>query len=184
MGFESVTMVIDGHPVEIDLDGELAIGELTEDMTVVAAKMAYWGAVWAAAESERERAEAHYKHWRADQTQMILDANDKMAEWKVRAEIESSAAYLEIKEKLALSVRNAILSKSIVDAFRVKASLLQSRGAMLRAEFEGTAMSTKSSVSSESTRSPRARANAEKRVERESAVRDIFKKKQRNKKRN
>lgn len=170
MGFGSIEMKVDGSPVSIDFGEEMEVGDITEDMIKVPAQLAYWGAVWAAAESEQMRADAAYRQWRADQGQMLLEADSKMAEWKVKQAVEQMDMFTKLKGALAAAKHNSIAAKGICEAFKVKAHILQSKGAMARAELDSNVSTPKASGEtrggSEGVRSGR-----------ESAMRDINKKK-------
>ena len=143
--FGKATIEVDGKTVEIDLAADLTIDDLSKDMDEVAAKMAYWGAVWAASEAEAERVDTSYRSWRAEYGRQLLEANEKLAEWKVKQEIEASPKFKRYKEGVAIATRNKTMLRAIFESWRVKASQLQSKGAMRRAELDSTGMHTKSS---------------------------------------
>jgi hypothetical protein len=156
MSFGQVSMSVNDEKVTINVDEQLEIHDLSLEMDQVAARMAYWGDVWAAAEAERERADAYYRKWRAELGQKILAANDKAAEWKVRQDIEADSAFYKLKDAIASATYNATMAKVIYESFRTKASILQSKGAMARAEIDSTGMTTKREAKSTSTESERA----------------------------
>lgn len=143
MSFGEVSIEVDGQPVVINVDAEMEIGDLSTDMNRVAAQMAYWGAVWAAAEGELKSADAWYRAWRAKNGAAMIEADGKMSEWKVRQALEADPKFMTIKKSLAAATRNATLTRAIYEAFRTKANMLQSKGAMARAELEATGMSTR-----------------------------------------
>ena len=143
MGSKIVEMVINGNPVKVNPAQLLEITDLSEDMDKVASQLSYWGALWATAEGEKETADAFYRNWRARMGKKITASDPKMAEWKVRQRIEANPKFLEIKEKLGQAIYNATLCKTMCEAFRVKANMLQSKGAMQRAELDSTGMSTR-----------------------------------------
>jgi hypothetical protein len=109
--------------------------------------MAYWGGIWASAEYERVRIESEYRSWRANKKIEILRGNPKLAEWKVTQEIQSLTEYRNVYEKQAQAIKNVTLAKSIFQSHQVKANMLQSKGAMLRAELDYTDMKTPSTKS-------------------------------------
>lgn len=174
MGFGLVQIEVDGKPVEADLDEQLEIGDVSTDMEKVAAQMAYWGAVWASAEAEKLSADAYYRQWRAEAGRSLLESDPKLAEWKVKQDIEAQPKFAKIKQGLATAMRNATLSKAIYESFKTKASMLQSKGAMLRSELDATGMSTKS-PSNERPRSARAQRQEDQRKERTDHMKGIFK---------
>ena len=135
-------LAVMGESVTLDR-AQLVIGDIDQEMDSVAAQMSYFGELWAQAEQEDIAADAHYRAWRAAKGEELLQANEKLAEWKVAQAIESSPKFATIKDRLALGRRNVIALRAHYEAFRTKASILQSKGAMKRAEFEATGMSTR-----------------------------------------
>lgn len=178
--FRKQTIVVNGTEVVVDVDEDLAIADLSGDMDTVASQMAYWGAVWAAAVREKMETDSHYRHWRAQQTELILEADKKLAEWKVKAKIESQEPFLKFKAALALAERNVTLTKAVFDSFDKKSNQLQSKGAMSRSEIDATGMHTpKKPKQRKSARKPRKlpAVPLKEDDERVSAMKDIFKKK-------
>jgi hypothetical protein len=143
MSYGVIEMEVDGKPVEINLDEQMVIHDISSEMDQVAAQMSYWGEVWANAEAEAELADSYYRKWRAETGQKILAANDKAAEWKVRQDIEADPQFYKLKSAIAKSTHNTTMAKVIYESFKVKASILQSKGAMMRAELDSTGMTTK-----------------------------------------
>lgn len=168
--FGKVDIQVNGERVTMDFSDELEIGDVSQDMIKVAAQMAFWGAVWAAAESEQQRADAAYRQWRADQTNMVLAADPKMAEWKVKAKIEETDTFVNLKAAIAQAANNVTLAKNICEAFKVKAHVLQSKGALKRADMYADGVHT--------PETPRDRpAKKVEREERVSAMRTMNRKK-------
>ena len=143
--FGKMEIEVDGKAVVLDLASDLTIDDLSRDMDEVAAKMAYWGSVWAASEGEKARVDTHYRAWRAEFGKQLLEADGKLAEWKVKQQIEASPKFKRYKEGVATAARNSVMLKAVFESWRVKASQLQSKGAMRRAELDSTGMHTKSS---------------------------------------
>jgi len=137
-----VKLMVDGQEISVDLEKELTIVDVGVDMDQVASKMAYWAALWAAAEGERVKTDAFYRNWRANMGQELLAADPKLSEWKVKQRIEADAYFSKIKEAIAKATYNSTLTKSVYDSFRIKANALQSKGAMMRAELDATGMTT------------------------------------------
>ncbi len=130
------TITVQGEGVTVDR-AELVVYErnIDEEMDRVAAQISYWGEMHAAAEQELMEADAHYRGWRAKLGEEMLEGVAKPpAEWKVKQAIEASPKFVEIKGRLALAKRNAIMLRTHCEAFRVKASILQSKSAMQRRE--------------------------------------------------
>ncbi len=140
--FRKIAIKVDGKDVTIDIKVKLGIFDITEGMDKVAAEMAYWGSVWAAAEKEQIEVDAAYRRWRAQKGEAALSRDPKMAEWKVKQAIEANPSFVEFKTALAVAKRNATLSKSTFESYKTKASMLQSKGAMSRAELDATSMRT------------------------------------------
>lgn len=138
----SIEMTVDGNLIQFDENSELVIGDVSEDMNKVAAQMAYWGSIWAAAEQERILIEVHYRQWKAKVKFDILASQPKLAEWKVQTEMQTMPEYGRLYTAQAAAVRNATLAKSIFESHRIKANMLQSKGAMMRSELDSTDMKT------------------------------------------
>jgi hypothetical protein len=90
-----------------------------------------------------EKVDAFYRKWRAETTKKLMAANDKLAEWKLKQEVEAQPKFLEYKDAIAKSITNATLARSVFEAFKIKANVLQSTGARQRAELDSTGMVTK-----------------------------------------
>jgi hypothetical protein len=143
--FNQIEMKVMGEDVRVNLDDELEIGDVSSDMNAIAAQISFWGAVWASAEKEAIKSEAYYRAWRARTGERISNADSKKPEWKVRQEIEASSEFVKLKDAIAQATHNATLAKTTCEAFKSKASMLQSKGAMMRAELDTTGMKVPSS---------------------------------------
>jgi hypothetical protein len=139
---DSLKMKVMGEEIELDRS-QLLIMDIGEDMDNVASQVSYFGSLWAEAEREEMAADTYYRAWRAKEGEKILASDPKMAEWKVRQEIEASSQFTVIKEQLAIARRNSVALRGHFEAFKVKASILQSKGAMRRAEMESTGIGTR-----------------------------------------
>lgn len=144
MSFKKTKIKVNGVIVELDIARELEIGDVSNDMDKVASQIAYWGAIWASAEQESASADWYYRKWRASQGRKIALKNEKLAEWKVRQLLESNDDFSRIKKGIADAAENVIIAKTTYEAFKFKASMLQSKGAMMRAEMDSTGMHTPS----------------------------------------
>ena len=144
-------------------------------MVKVASQLAFWGQVWAAAEAEAQRADAAYRQWRGDQTKMILESDPKLAEWKTKAHIEEMGTFVNLKAAIAEANRHVISAKSICEAFKVKAHVLQSKGAMFRAE--GHAGGVHTPESPRGSKPPETARTEEDREQRRDTMRAINRKK-------
>lgn len=150
MSFGTYTVTLDdGSQVTLDIDQELTIGDISSDMDKAAAQIAFWGKMWGEAERQRIITDAAYRHWGASGRKRVLAADPKMPEWKAKDLIEADANFVKHKAVMAQSMMDATVLRSIVDAFRAKASMLQSKGAMMRAELDATGMTTRATVNVE-----------------------------------
>lgn len=141
--FHTASLVVDGSPVSSP-DSELEIGDISADMTMVPAQVAYWGAVWAAAEEEKMLADAAYRQWRANLSNKILERDPRLAEWKVKSLVESDEKFVSLKAALAKAENNVFLARTRHESFKVKAATLQSRGAIDRAGLSSIVSTPKS----------------------------------------
>jgi hypothetical protein len=123
-------------------NGDLIITDITEGMSRVAASIGWWGDVAASAEEELTQADAHYRAWRAGEVKRQLALDPKMAEWKVKAEVESHPNFLKFKHAIASAEGNLARARQMVNAFEAKSRVLQSRGAIARSELDATGMTT------------------------------------------
>ena len=144
MAFAQRTITVMGQAVDVNVGptGDLPIADLTPDMDKVAAQMAWWAVVQAAAEREKIQTDARYRSWRAAMTNKILEEQKGLAEHKVKALIEADLKFLEFKEAIAIAEENAIIARGQFLAFDKKGAMLQSRGAMARRELARQGMTT------------------------------------------
>jgi hypothetical protein len=170
--FMEVEIKVNGIDVKANIREELEIADISDDMNKVASQMAFWGSVWASAEQEAAAAEAYYRKWRAETGKVIAAKNDKLAEWKIRQMLESKEEFHTIKIGMANAAQNIIVAKTLYEAFKTKASMLQSKGAMLRAELDSTSMRTPSASTSR-----RAAENEERRASNKEQMKKIFRSK-------
>jgi hypothetical protein len=174
MSFNETEIVVNGNPIKINISDELEITDISDDMDKVASQMAYWGSVWASAEQESAASDAYYRRWRATVGRKIAKDDPKLAEWKVRQLIEESSDFHSIKNDLSKALENVIHAKTMYEAFRVKANMLQSKGAMMRHELDSTSMRTTTNSTN------RVEEKERKRAEGKAAMKKIFKSKKNN----
>ena len=139
----STKIKIRGTVIDLKKDFDLVIDDVSEGMEKIAAQIAWTGTLWAEAEMEAETVDREYRTWRAEMGKVLLDENPKLSEWKVKQIIEADENFAACKLAQATSRRNAQILRAHFEAFKAKASALQSRGAMLRAELESTGMTTR-----------------------------------------
>ena len=141
--FGKKEFIVDGKPVVVDMDMDFEIDDIDDGMRKIASWIAYFGSVLAAAKHEENMVTAYYRNWKARRAADALLDDPKMAQWKITVSIESSDEFLEWKDKQAVAGRNVDGLYWVVNAYRSKSGQLQSLGAMSRAAFEATDMSTK-----------------------------------------
>jgi len=134
LSFETRTITVLGDSVEFDIRDGFPITDISDDMSKVASQMAWWGAVHAAAEREKIEVDAHYRAWRARETENFLKQDSKLSVDKLRAKVEALPEFLRFKKALAQAEENVILARSAFEALSKKGNMLQSRGAMEREE--------------------------------------------------
>jgi len=137
---------VQGTVVDVYIVGdgaELPIGaNLSDEMDRVAAQLAYWAAVVADAKAELTQVDAWYRRYRADFALKVLAKDGKIADWKVKYQIEASDGFVQHKNAVALAEKNLALAEGMVRAFDKKANQLQSKGARIRSELNAQGMTT------------------------------------------
>lgn len=131
MGFDKRAITVDGVRVNADTS-ELAINSIDQAQRTSSKMIAFWASVWGAAEGEREAVDARYRQWRAQATKALLDSDPKLAEWKVKANIEAHADFLKLKSALAKAIDNATTARGMWEACIRRSNLAQSVGANKR----------------------------------------------------
>ncbi len=96
-----VTVKIGGESHSIDLDDVLRIHNADEQRHNVAADMAWWGTIAAAAEAQVARLTAAAASWHADALVKCLQVDDKMSEWKAKANATSHTEYARMQLDIA-----------------------------------------------------------------------------------
>jgi hypothetical protein len=143
--FLDIDITVNGENINVNIEEDLKIIDISRDMDMVSSQIAFWGSVWAAAEEEELKAKAYYRNWKAKVGEKLVNSDNKLAEWKIRQKLEALDEFKVVKEGLALASRNVLLAKTVFESFKAKASMLQSKGAMMRSELDSTSMKTKSS---------------------------------------
>ena len=143
IGSGKITITIGKEKLEIDVDEEAGIHDLSSDMDTVAARIAFFGEVLAAASAEKIRIDAHYRRWRAGVAAKSLETDPKIPEWKSKVEIESAEQFTQFKEALASAEYNVTSLTNLIIALKEKSPNLRSKGARERAELDSTNMTTK-----------------------------------------
>lgn len=146
MGFiqtDKLELLVAGETITANIGEDLLIGpDLSEEMDTVAAQLQWWGGVLAAAKAEAEQLDAAYRQWRARESLVILEKDKTLAEWKVKLRLEASDKFMRHKNAKALAIRNIEQLERVVEAWRVKAAQMQSKGANIREGMAVTGLST------------------------------------------
>jgi hypothetical protein len=138
-----IELEIDGQSVTLDVGADLEITDLDEDMDAIAGLLGWYGNVIAAVKESAAIADANYRAWRARRTESILAKDPKLAEYKVRAKIDADPEFLKHKRHQAEVDRLLSRLFKAWHALDRKADILQSKGAVYRAELRSTGMHTK-----------------------------------------
>lgn len=137
MGFGKREIIVDGIKVPVDRS-TLLIDDIDEAQRTAAQLMAFWASVYGSAEGEKEAADAFYREWRAKATNKILEADPKLAEWKVKAKIEAHKDFRSLKTTLAKAAENVLVARGMFEACSKRANLAQSLGAKARETYRKT----------------------------------------------
>ncbi len=114
VGSESKTFSFNLDELSIGLGDVFEIAGAIGDVSVaLAAKM-----------GELAISESEYRQWRAIISNAALEENPKLAEWKVKAQIELDANFLHYKAKLAELVSEVEELKGLQSALRYKGKLV------------------------------------------------------------
>jgi len=142
-----IRLVIDGDEVTKSVDELCRINDtdLDEEMRKAAPDIAYWGAVLADAQEALDTLDTEYRVMRARKTQELLASEPKLAEWKVKAAIESLPEFEAIKSRIAAATRSVGVLWSVYTSMQHKSELIRSVGARKRSELDATGMSTPTS---------------------------------------
>ena len=130
-----VAILVEGKRRILDIDADLASGDLDEDMQAVPGLLGWYTQLLAAARAHAEKCDAKYRAWRAETQREYLTDDPRLAEWKAKAAVEAEPAFKEHKDAIAEANALATRIDGAVWALREKANMLRSRGAMLRAEM-------------------------------------------------
>lgn len=114
---------IDGREVKVHLSLlDLRIGpDLEAEMTEVPSLMGLVGELLSDVTDGYQRADAEYRRWRGEQVGSILQGDPKLAEWKVKADVDASPRFLEIKHEIAAMEGDLEFLRWFMEAARVKA---------------------------------------------------------------
>jgi hypothetical protein len=120
-----LTFNIEGEKQSIDLAQELEISDLEAERARVAAQIAYWGALVAAADAAAERLEAELEHWTGKCVDKLLAADPKMAEWKCKPATQAQDDFLERRRTIIAAKEEAAKAKAVYNGFTRKHDILK-----------------------------------------------------------
>ena len=140
--------------IQVVVDGKQETYDPTKPVDDIAALLARWGYILAAWQHEASVKDAAYRMWKAKQAKVLLDADPKLAEWKVQAEIESSPEWGKFKAAIADAQRCVSLCWSVLEALRARAAQNQ------RNEGEAKGAPSASAPAGEGSQPPPARRKA------------------------
>ena len=106
--------------VEIDGSVEKYNPASSLDKEDIPALMARWGEILSAWQREVTVKDTAYRMWRARYTQRILLNDPKMAEWKVKSELESDSEFGKFKQAIADAQFNVGLCFSVLESLRMR----------------------------------------------------------------
>ena len=120
-----VTIRIGGETHTIDLDSALRINNADAERHEVAADMAWWGVIAAAAEAQVERLTAAAASWHASALAKCLEVDEKISEWKAKAAATGHAEYNRMTRDIADAKEVAGKAQAVHWALVRKMSMLE-----------------------------------------------------------
>jgi hypothetical protein len=149
----TITVRVDGSDISLDIEADTSMLDLSDDMDSIAATIAWYGTVLAAAQGFAETLELNAKIWRAQFLDTLLAGDAKVAEWKAKAAAEAHPLYRKHHEATIAAWQVVTRLEHACRALQVKADILRSKGANIRAEMSATGMNV--TVPRETTKSTR-----------------------------
>ena len=111
----------DPPPEPLDPDTELTLETMTLKLnfaqmttSVSPERVLWWADALARAEQERLEADLYYRQWRARESDAIADAKHRMPEHKIRAKLEGSPMFRDLKLAMARAERNCTMLREVV----------------------------------------------------------------------
>lgn len=120
-----VTVKVGGETHTIDLDAALRIHNADAERHEVAADMAWWGVIAAAAEAQVQRLTAAAASWHSDALVKCLQQDEKMSEWKAKANASAHQEYLRIQNDIANAQEMAGRANTVHWAYVRKMDMLK-----------------------------------------------------------
>lgn len=138
---DKVKLIVNGKKVVIEFK-QLLITDIDDSMKKNSYKIAYWGKVLAEAEREAKQADNYYRHWRGVEGKKIAEET-KIAEWKIKQELESTNEFIKIKDAIAKAQYNVDVLAHFYEALVRQSFILPSKGVRERNEKSSMGMTTK-----------------------------------------
>ena len=86
-------------------------------------KVAMWQTWAARAAHELAVVEAEYRVWRANQQMSILAIETKLAEWKLKGQIDSDPMFLKWKRGIARAAQNVAAASAMANGYQAAVQL-------------------------------------------------------------
>lgn len=137
-----ITIKIGAEKTVLDIDELTTINDISKGMYEVSSLIANVGSILAEAEREKKEVDASYRKWRAAKAVKKTAKENKVAEHKIKASIESNPLFEKYKIASAQCEYNCIALSNLIIALREKSQNLRSLGANARAEMETIGIST------------------------------------------
>ena len=138
-----IEIKVDGQMIEVDVDADLTITDISEGMDRVSSLLGWYGNLLSAAREQADNLDANYRAWRGRRVNSILVSEQKLAEYKVNARINADKDFLAHKRGMAAAHRTVVRLDRAWSALDRMASILQSKGALKRSELRATGMHTR-----------------------------------------
>jgi len=126
-----LAMTINGHVHVFDRDAELAVPPGCEAFarSTAASRMAFWGAVWAAARRQNFMAQAHYKRWRDAMLTSVSSQSDPKtgkpySEWRAQAAVRAHPDYMVAKTNVGQAGEVEDVAYAVYESFRALTRML------------------------------------------------------------
>lgn len=121
----------EGAVFKIDVDAELEIQDPDAERHKVASDVAWWGSIAARANARAESFANEAEHWKNAALKTIVEADDKISEWKAKASASGHADYRKMQLDVAKAQEMAGTASAIHWAFVRKMDMLN---AMIKSE--------------------------------------------------
>lgn len=116
------------------LDLEIS-GDLDTEASEVAGRIGLVGELLADVTAAFETADAEYRNWRGRKAGAVLESDPKMAEWKVKADIDADAEFTTRKAELANYEGDLEFLRAYYDALKIKSQMVSARVSLVRGQL-------------------------------------------------